>query len=371
MRDGEVAGAAGIPVGTYAGRLRDVNACVAARLPRLAGRALDIGCGVRLARAPDGRLTPFAPTSEELAAALPALAVTAIDPALPEAALRFGDVWVALNASGRAVACLLQARAQGDTVQLERTAHHPDGPRVEALCWSELVPRAESWWTTWRGEASRTGRVVVPIRLDEVGALAALPGVTRPHQPLAELLDRPVERHAEARHPGAQKSPLTARTLALEALAASGVEPAFDLVRVANVTAFMPDAPAASLLRAAAALARDGGWLVEAGTISQGADAPFTALALAKNTGGTWAPQELWLSPAATPTFLARGGAELPAVLGAAGPPLVRALAEADRAIRSSGALPDAASMAAALSTGGHQTWTIPSLSLVGLAVPA
>ncbi len=355
-----------LPVGTYARRLREVDACVVARLSGLGGRGLDVGCGVRLGRGVDGRLTPFAPTSEELALALPALAVTAVDAALPESAVRFGDAWVALDSAGRAVACLLQGLEQGDSVPLERARHHPDGARVGALCWGELAPRAEAWWATWRDVAARDGRVALPALVDDVSALAALPGVARPHQPLAELFDRPVERHADA-----AQAPLTARALTLEALAASGVAAPFDLVRVANVTPFLPDAPAASLLRAAAAVAREGAWLVEAGTVALPGDAALTALALAENSGGTWLPRELWLSPAATPTFLARGGAELPAVLGAAGPPLVRALAEADRAIRQTGALPDAPRMAAALRARGQRGLTVPGLALVGLAVRA
>ncbi|MEZ4267582.1 MAG: hypothetical protein R3F39_14485 [Myxococcota bacterium] len=360
----DAANASAIPVGTYAGRLRDVDACVVARLGGLAGRALDAGCGVRLARGAGGGLTPFAPTSEELAAALPALEVTALDAALPQAAVRFGDVWVALDGAGRAGACLLQGAELAGTVQLERAAHHPDGARVGALCWAELAPRAEAWWAATREEAARAGRVALRVSLDEVPALAALPGVRRADQPLAELLDRPVERHAEA-----AQTPLTGLALTIEALAATGAEARFDLVRLANVTAFMPDAPAASLLRAAAAVAREGAWLVEAGTVALAGGALLTALALAENSGGTWRPRELWLSPAATPTFLARGGAELPAVLGAAGPPLVRALVEADRSIRSAGALPDAATMASALGARGQRTWTAPGLSLVGVAV--
>lgn len=319
---------------------------------------------MRLARGSDGRLAPFAPTSEELAAAIPALAVTAVDPALPEAALRFGDVWVALDGAGRATACLREAREQGGTVQLERLAHHPEGARLARVCWQELTPRAESWWARQRGEAWVAGSVALPVTLQTCPALAALPGVTSDRRPLAELFDRPVERHAEA-----VGAPLAARALTLQALAASGVEPPFDLVRLANVTAFLPDAPASELLRAAAAVARDGAWLVEAGTVGLGAETELTALALAQHLGGAWIPGELWLSPAATPTFLSRGGAELPAVLGPAGPPAVRALAEADRAIRGDGALPDVRRMAAALRARHQRVLTVPGLPLVGLAI--
>lgn len=118
-------------------------------------------------------------------------------------------------------------------------------------------------------------------------------------------------------------------------------------------------------------VAPEGAWLVEAGTVARAGGAALTALALAENAGGVWRPRELWLSPATPPTFVARGGAELAAVLGAPGPPLVRALAEGDRAIRQTGALPDTPRMAAALRARDQRTWTIPGLVLVGLAVPA
>ncbi|MCA9559961.1 MAG: hypothetical protein KC583_15545, partial [Myxococcales bacterium] len=235
---------------------------------------------------------------------------------------------------------------------------------LAALCRAELTPRAETWWREGREQAERIGRATVPLAIEQLGPLAALPGLAPGRGPLVELLHRPVERHAES-----VGTSLTARKQTLEGLAASGAGEPFDLMRIANVTAFMPDGPAGALLRAAARVAREGAWLVEAGTVALGGEAVLTALALARNTGGVWSPRELWLSPAGTPTFLARGGAELPAVLGPAGPPLVRALVQADRALRSKGAEPDAPTMAAALQSLGHRASSAAGLPLVGLSV--
>jgi hypothetical protein len=355
-------GGAALPVGTYAGRLGDVDACVAARVPTLGGLALDVGCGVRVALAADGQRTPFAPTSEELAAAWPGLQVTAADPALPEACVRVGGAWVILDGEGRATACLLETGALGDTVALERVEHHPDGGRVAALCRDTLAPLAERWWREGRAEAARVGRVAlsgVAAAHPELLALAGPGGDAS-----AELLDRPVERHAAL-----VGRPLVARNATLQALADAGDARGFDLVRVANVTAFLPDGPASQLLRAAASVAREGAWLVEAGTVALGGGAVLTALALAQRERGGWLPRELWLSAAGTPTFLARGGAELPAVLGARGPELVRALALADRAVRVTGAEPNVRSMAAALRAAGRRPLCLDGASLIGLAV--